>query len=381
MTEENTKNEVNTNPTFSRQGARVIIAGGGTGGHIFPAIAIANALRQEYPGIEILFVGATGKMEMEKVPQAGYEIEGLDISGLNRHSLAKNITLPYKLIKSFLQVRKILNVFKPDAVVGVGGYSSFPVLRYAQTKGIATFIHESNSFAGKSNILLGKKAVKIFVATDGMEKFFSKEKLMITGNPVRQTIARSKLSRHEAHVFFGLDRSQKTVLAVGGSLGARSINEAIALNIDAFKKNGLQLIWQTGKTNAASYKEIVAGRENIWVNEFIKEMDMAYAAADIVISRAGAMSVTELCVAGKPTVFVPYRFASEDHQTSNAMGLVRKDAALMVKDDEVKEKLVTTVVDLSKNELLQQKMKDNIKALAIDNADAIIAKEILKYCR
>jgi len=381
MTEENTQNAVRTNSPFKEQRRRVIIAGGGTGGHIFPAIAIANALRLEHPGIEILFVGAKGKMEMEKVPQAGYEIEGLDISGLNRHSLSKNITLPYKLIKSFLQVRKILHVFKPDAVVGVGGYSSFPVLRYAQTKGIATFIHESNSLAGKSNILLGKKAVKIFVATDGMEKFFPKEKLMITGNPVRQMIARSKLSRHEGHLFFGLDRSKKTVLAVGGSLGSVSINGAIALHIDVFEKNSLQLIWQTGKTNAASYKEIVAGRENIWVNEFIQEMDMAYAAADIVISRAGAISVTELCVAGKPTVFVPYPFASEDHQTSNAMRLVRKDAALMVKDDEVKEKLVTTVIDLSKNELLQQKMADNMKALAIGNADEIIAKEILKYCR
>ncbi len=381
MTEENTQNAVRTNSPFKEQRRRVIIAGGGTGGHIFPAIAIANALRLEHPGIEILFVGAKGKMEMEKVPKAGYEIEGLDISGLNRHSLSKNITLPYKLIKSFLQVRKILHFFKPDAVVGVGGYSSFPVLRYAQTKGIATFIHESNSLAGKSNILLGKKAVKIFVATDGMEKFFPKGKLMITGNPVRQMIARSKLSRHEGHVFFGLDRSKKTVLAVGGSLGSVSINEAIALHIDVFEKNSLQLIWQTGKTNAASYKEIVAGRENIWVNEFIQEMDMAYAAADIVISRAGAMSVTELCVAGKPTVFVPYPFASEDHQTSNAMRLVRKDAALMVKDDEVKEKLITTVIDLSKNELLQQKMADNMKALAIGNADEIIAKEILKYCR
>ena len=381
MTEENTQNAVRTNSPFKEQRRRVIIAGGGTGGHIFPAIAIANALRLEHPGIEILFVGAKGKMEMEKVPKAGYEIEGLDISGLNRHSLSKNITLPYKLIKSFLQVRKILHVFKPDAVVGVGGYSSFPVLRYAQTKGIATFIHESNSLAGKSNILLGKKAVKIFVATDGMEKFFPKEKLMITGNPVRQMIARSKLSRHEGHVFFGLDRSKKTVLAVGGSLGSVSINEAIALHIDVFEKNSLQLIWQTGKTNAASYKEIVVGRENIWVNEFIQEMDMAYAAADIVISRAGAMSVTELCVAGKPTVFVPYPFASEDHQTSNAMRLVRKDAALMVKDDEVKEKLITTVIDLSKNELLQQKMADNMKSLAIGNADEIIAKEILKYCR
>ena len=362
-------------------GTRIIIAGGGTGGHIFPAIAIANALKQEQPGIEILFVGAKGKMEIEKVPQAGYVIEGLDIAGLNRHSLTKNISLPYKLIKSFLQVRKILNVFQPDAVVGVGGYSSFPVLRYAQTKGIATFIHESNSFAGKANILLGKKAEKIFVATDGMEKFFPKEKLMITGNPVRQSIAKSKLSRHEGHVFFGLDRSKKTVLAVGGSLGAGSINEALALHLDEFEKNDLQLIWQTGTTTAAEYKHKGEGKENIWVNDFINEMEMAYAAADIVISRAGAMAVTELCVAAKPTVFVPYPLAAEDHQTTNAMSLVKKNAALMVKDSEAKEKLMRTVIDLSKDEALQQTLKNNIKALAISNADEIIAKEILKHCQ
>lgn len=357
---------------------KIIIAGGGTGGHIFPAIAIANALKNLLPDIEILFVGAKGKMEMEKVPQAGYQIEGLDIAGFDRSSMLKNIGLPFKLAKSFLQVRKIIQSFKPDAVIGVGGYSSFPVLRYAQARGIASFIHESNSFAGKANMMLGKKAVKVFVASDGMEKFFPKGKIMITGNPVRGSIAHSKHSRHEGQVFFGLDRTKKTVLAVGGSLGARSINEAIATHLDEFEKNGLQLIWQTGKTTAAEYKDKGEGKDNIWVGEFIKEMEMGYAAADIVISRAGAMAVTELCVAAKPTVFVPYPLAAEDHQTSNAMNLVNKQAALLVKDNEAKNKLVETVVSLSKDESLQQALQTNIHALAITNADDIIAKEILK---
>ena len=357
---------------------KIIIAGGGTGGHIFPAIAIANALKNRVPDIEILFVGAKGKMEMEKVPQAGYVIEGLDIAGLNRHSLVKNVTLPYKLLKSFMQVRKILNAFQPDAVIGVGGYSSYPVLRYAQSKGIASFIHESNSFAGKSNIMLGKKATKIFVASDGMEKFFPKHKIMITGNPVRSAIAHSKLSRHDGQVFFGLDRSKKTVLAVGGSLGARTINEAIASHLDEFEKNGLQLIWQTGKTTASEYKNKGEGKTNVWVGEFIREMEMGYAAADIVISRAGAMAVTELCVAAKPTVFVPFPLAAEDHQTSNAMSLVNKQAALMVKDSDAKDKLIDTVIKLSKDEKLQQTLQTNIHALAITNADEVIANEILK---
>ncbi|MDB5211275.1 MAG: murG [Sediminibacterium sp.] len=358
---------------------KIIIAGGGTGGHIFPAIAIANALKREDPAIEILFIGAQGKMEMEKVPQAGYEIRGLDIAGFNRQNLLKNIMLPYKLIKSFFQVRKIFGSFKPDAVIGVGGYSTYPVLRYAQSKGVPSFIHEANSFGGKANMMLGKKATKVFVASDGMEKFFPKEKIMITGNPVRSVIVHSKHSRQDGQSFFGLDSSKKTVLAVGGSLGARSINEALATHLDEFTKNGLQLIWQTGKTTASEYKHLGERKGNIWVGEFIKEMEMGYAAADIVISRAGAMAVTELCVAGKPTVFVPYPLAAEDHQTSNAMNLVNKLAALIVKDSEAKEKLVDTVISLSKNETVQQTLKTNIHALAITNADEIIAKEILKH--
>ena len=238
---------------------RIIIAGGGTGGHIFPAIAIANALKQQDAANQILFVGAKGKMEMEKVPQAGYDIKGLDIAGFNRSSLIKNIGLPFKLVKSFLQVRKIINQFEPDAVIGVGGYSSFPVLRFAQAKKIPTFIHESNSFAGKSNMLLGKKATKIFVATDGMEKFFPSDRIMITGNPVRKSIAEALVSKTDALKFFGLSAERKTVLVVGGSLGAKSINDAINKDLDELLNNNLQLIWQTGKPYAPKAKEKVAG--------------------------------------------------------------------------------------------------------------------------
>ncbi len=363
--------------SFERvRGGRVIIAGGGTGGHIFPAIAIANALKQLQPGIEILFVGAKGKMEMEKVPQAGYKIEGLNIAGFNRSSLIKNIGLPFKIVNSFLQVRKIFKSFMPDAVVGVGGYSTYPVLRLAQSKNIPTFIHESNSFAGKSNMLLGKKATKIFTASDGMEKFFPKEKIMITGNPVRESIVQSSVARDTAIQSFSLDPNKKTVLAIGGSLGARSINEALAMHLDEFEQNNLQLIWQTGTTTAAQYKTIASGRKNIWCDAFITKMEVAYSAADIVLSRAGAMSVSELCVVEKPVVFVPFPHAAEDHQTANAMRLVNKEAALIVKDGDAKEKLVATVINLANDETKQTRLKKNIAALAVTDADKVIAKEI-----
>jgi len=367
-------NDIKFNSTVQR----IIIAGGGTGGHIFPAIAIANAIKQLQPETEILFVGANGKMEMEKVPQAGYKIEGIDIAGFNRSSLIKNISLPYKLIKSFFQVKKIIAAFKPDAVVGVGGYSSFPVLKNAQMNGIKTFIHESNSFAGKSNILLGKNATKVFVAVDGMEKFFPKQKIMITGNPVRQSIGQSTVSRSQGLRFFNLDENKVTVLAVGGSLGAKSINEALASRIDALKGHNLQLIWQTGKTTAAEYKEKAKGFINVWANDFINQMELAYAAADVVISRSGAMAVTELCVAKKPVIFVPFPFAAEDHQTANAQKLVDKKAALMIKDSEANEKLVGMAISLAENKPLQQELSENIARLAITNADEIIAREILK---
>lgn len=357
---------------------RIIIAGGGTGGHIFPAIAIANALKKINPAIDILFVGAKGKMEMEKVPQAGYKIEGLDIAGFNRSSLIKNIGLPFKLIKSFWQVRNIVTGFKPDAVIGVGGYSSFPVLKYAQQKGIPTFIHESNSFAGKSNMLLGRKTAKVFVASDGMEKFFPKEKIMLTGNPVRAAIAQSTLSREEAIRFFGLDPAKKTILSVGGSLGAKSINEAIDDHINILIKNDLQLIWQTGKTYVQKATSHAVENKAVWVNAFINQMEYAYAAADVVISRAGAMAIAELCVMKKPVLFVPYPYATEDHQTANAQNLVNKNAALMIKDSEAKEKLVTSIIALAKDEAKQSALKNNIGKLAITNADEVIAEEILK---
>lgn len=362
------------------ESGRFIIAGGGTGGHIFPAIAIANALKKMLPKSEILFVGAAGKMEMEKVPQAGYKIWGLDIVGFNRSSLIKNISLPYKLLKSYLQVRKIVSEFKPDAIVGVGGYSSFPVLKYAQQMGIPTFIHESNSFAGKSNMLLGKRATKIFVATDGMEKFFPKSKIVVSGNPVRKSIAQSKITKEEAIRFFDLETGKKTILAIGGSLGARSINESLVNKIDAFDAHNLQLIWQTGKSTGAIYKEKGKGRRNIWVDDFITQMEMGYAAADIVISRSGAMAVTELCVAGKPSIFVPFPFAAEDHQTVNAKTLVEKNAALMIKDSEANDKLVAMAISLAENERLKKELSANISKLAIVNADEIIAGEIIKSC-
>ncbi len=357
---------------------RVIIAGGGTGGHIFPAIAIANALKKMDDSIEILFVGAKGKMEMEKVPQAGYKIEGLDIAGFNRSSLIKNIGLPFKLLKSFLQVRSIFKKFKPDAAIGVGGYSSFPVLRFAQAKRIPTFIHESNSFAGKSNILLGKKATRIFTGTDDMEKFFPKQKTVMTGNPVRAAIAQATVSREEGLKFFSLAENKKTVLVVGGSLGAKTINEAIDKGLDELLGAGLQLIWQTGKPYAEKAKTRTAGKQAVWAGDFIMQMEYAYAAADIVVARAGAMTVAELCVAKKPVLFVPYPFAAEDHQTVNAMQLVKKNAAMMVKDSEAAGKLVFMTIELAKDEASQEAMKKNIAALAVNNADKIIADEILR---
>jgi UDP-N-acetylglucosamine--N-acetylmuramyl-(pentapeptide) pyrophosphoryl-undecaprenol N-acetylglucosamine transferase len=357
---------------------RIIIAGGGTGGHIFPAVAIANALKKIEPGIEILFVGAKGKMEMEKIPQAGYNIEGIEIAGFNRSSLIKNIGLPFKLAKSFLQVKRIVQAYKPDAVIGVGGYSSFPVLRYAQAKKIPTFIHESNSFAGKSNMLLGKKAIKIFVASDGMQKFFPASKIMITGNPVRLGIVNNIITREEGVRFFGLDPAKTTILSTGGSLGAKSINEAVDVHIDEFEKNNLQLIWQTGKLYADRAKQVSSGRDNIWTNDFITKMEYAFAAADLVISRSGAMSIAELCVVKKPVVFVPFPFAAEDHQTANAQNLVNKNAGIMIKDNEAKEKLISTIISLSKDEIKRRELKENIGKLAVTNADEVIVKEIIK---
>ncbi len=366
-----------SNATGGTKSPRFIIAGGGTGGHIFPAIAIANALKTIDPAIEILFVGAIGKMEMEKVPQAGYTIKGLPIAGLNRSSLIKNISLPLKLVKSFWKVRQIVNEFRPTAAIGVGGYSSFPVLKYCQSKGIKTFIHESNSFAGKSNILLGKNATKVFVVSDGMENFFPSNKIIVTGNPVRKSITNNAITKEEAISFFGLDANKKTILSIGGSLGAKSINEALAQGIERFIANDIQLIWQTGKSTAEQFIAVAKNKKGVWVNAFIEKMEMAYAAADVVISRSGAMSVAEICVAKKPVVFVPFPFASEDHQTANAMNLVEKNAAVLIKDENVKMDLVNTAIALTDNISAQQTMQNAIEKFAITNADEVIASQII----
>lgn len=377
MSDENIINNESNAVSQKNETVRIIIAGGGTGGHIFPALAIANALKKINPGVEILFVGAKGKMEMEKIPEAGYKIIGLDIAGFNRSSLIRNISLPYKLLQSYFQVRKILKSFKPDAVLGVGGYSSFPVLRLAQTRSIPTFIHEANSLAGKSNMMLGKRAMMIFVASEGMEKYFPQEKIVLTGNPVRSIFSK-QISKEEALNFFGLKPGFKTVFVMGGSLGAKSINEAIEENIDAFKKNNLQLIWQTGRSYSGKAAKAEEERNNMWTNAFISKMEYAYAAADVVIARAGAMTIAELCVAKKAGIFVPYPFAAEGHQAVNAQALVNKNAALMVLNAEVKTKLMPVLLNLVKDEQKIETLENNISKMGHTDVAERIAEAILK---
>ncbi|GAA0523867.1 undecaprenyldiphospho-muramoylpentapeptide beta-N-acetylglucosaminyltransferase [Chitinophaga japonensis] len=358
---------------------RIIIAGGGTGGHIFPAIAIANALKKISPEVDILFVGANGKMEMEKVPQAGYPIEGLDIAAFNRSNMLKNLLLPFRIIKSLNQASSILKRFRPDVVVGVGGYASFPMLRKAQRKGIPTLIQEQNSYAGKTNKILGGRANRICVAYDGMEKFFPASKLIFTGNPVRSSITQSAVTRQEALQHFGLEEGKKTVFAFGGSLGARSISEALRALLPAFGEKEVQLIWQTGKLYYETAKAAAAPyASHIKVHEFINLMDFAYKAADVVISRAGAMTIAEECVVKKPVIFVPYPYAAEDHQTFNAKSLVDKKAGLLIKDSEVSNELGNTLFSLLQNKALMEQLEENIGKLGNSNADMVIAKEVMK---
>jgi UDP-N-acetylglucosamine--N-acetylmuramyl-(pentapeptide) pyrophosphoryl-undecaprenol N-acetylglucosamine transferase len=356
---------------------RIIIAGGGTGGHIFPAIAIAHALRKNDPACKILFVGAKGKMEMEKVPQAGYEIIGLDIAGFNRNSMLQNLSLPFKMMKSLLQAKEVLTKFNPHVVIGVGGYASFPMLWWAQRKGIPTLIQEQNSFAGKANKILGKKARKICVAYEGMKQFFPADKIILTGNPVRESIVSGMPDRELAIRSFELDPSRFTVLVVGGSLGARSINEAIEAHLSALGSNDLQLIWQTGKPFADRAKTASKGNEAVKTLPFIQHMEQAYAAADLVVSRAGAMAISELCVVKKPVIFVPYPFASEDHQSVNAQYLVNRNAAVMIPDAEVGEKLLPLILSIAKDGTRRELMKKELGSLGIQDADQRIAKEIM----
>jgi len=361
---------------------RVIIAGGGTGGHIFPAVAIAHALQRLQPDIQLLFVGAKGKMEMEKVPQEGFEIIGLDIAGYNRSSLLKNILLPFKLIKSILDAGAIVNKFRPNVVVGVGGYASFPVLNAAQRKGIPTLIQEQNSFAGKSNKYLSKKTKIVCVAYEHMERFFEKSKIIITGNPVRKNISQSTISREEGQIWLDMNKDLKTVLIIGGSLGAKSINEAIDKQLEDILTENVQIVWQTGKLYYEQAKQRAAGLNGkVKVFEFIREMDYAYAAADIVISRAGALAIAELCIAGKPVIFVPFPHAAEDHQTSNAMALVEHNAALLVKDNEAKTELVKKLKSLLHDNAMQEIMTKNLSVLAIKDADVRIAKQVIEIAK
>ena len=357
---------------------KIIIAGGGTGGHIFPAIAIANALKKIDPDTDILFVGAKGKMEMDKVPQAGYQIEGLEIAGFNRSNMLKNLLLPFKMLKSLGQARRIIERFQPHAVVGVGGYASFPIMRKAQGKGIPTLIQEQNSFAGKANMILGKKAKKICVAYEGMEKFFPADKIVVTGNPVRGNITQSAVSKEDALQHFGLQTGKTTVFAVGGSLGAKAINEALQPLLATFVEKDIQLIWQTGKPYFDTAKAAALPySSHVKVLDFINLMDFAYKASDVVISRAGALAIAELCVVKKPVIFVPYPFAAEDHQTFNAQSLVVKKAALIIKNDEAGAQLGNTLFSLVQNKALLEQLEQNIGKLGNTNADMVIAKQVM----
>lgn len=360
---------------------RVIISGGGSGGHIFPAVAIADTIRKRIPGAEILFVGANGRMEMEKVPQAGYDIKGLNIAGFQRKSLAKNITLPFKILSSLLKAVSIIREFKPNVAVGVGGYASGPLLRAAGFLGIPTVIQEQNSFAGITNKLLAKSAKVICTGYEGMEKVFPKEKIVVTGNPVRAEVINPDTDKKEAAAYFGIDLNKKTVLIVGGSLGARTFNQSVEMNADRIKESDVQVLWQTGKIYFEDFKHVAQGIPNLKALMFIDRMDYAYACADVVVSRAGALSISEFQLLGKPVILVPSPNVTEDHQTYNAMALVNKEAAVMVKDSEAKVNLIGAAFDLLKDEPQQQALIQNIKAMAVGNAAERIVDEILKVAK
>jgi UDP-N-acetylglucosamine--N-acetylmuramyl-(pentapeptide) pyrophosphoryl-undecaprenol N-acetylglucosamine transferase len=362
---------------------RVVISGGGTGGHIYPAIAIANALQKKDPSLEVLFVGALGKMEMEKVPRAGYEIVGLPIAGIKRSLSPDNLLLPFKLINSLAKAKAVIDDFKPDAAVGVGGFASGPLLMMASLAGIPTLIQEQNSYAGITNKLLARRAKKICVAYPGMEAFFPKDKIALLGNPVRSDIVDVSARNKEALVEFGLRGDAKTLFVMGGSLGAKSINESINAGLKRFLDAGYQVLWQTGKTYIDTAKQTIAdlGTEKVKAFEFIYTMDLAYAVADVVVSRAGALSVSELCLAGKPSIFVPFPAATEDHQTKNALTLVEQHAALMVKDSETREALVSEALALLQDIGKQEALKVNIRKLARPNAADDIAAEVFKLIK
>ena len=362
---------------------KIIISGGGTGGHIFPAIAIANAFKILRPNTEFLFVGAEGRMEMEKVPAAGYKIEGLWISGLQRKLTLSNLFFPFKVLSSLLKAKKIIKNFKPDIAIGTGGFASGPTLQVASGRGIPTLIQEQNSYPGITNRILSKKVNKICVAYTGMEKYFPKEKIILTGNPVRQDILEIDGKREIALTHFGLNSGKKTILVIGGSLGARAINESIQNCIETFQKSNIQLIWQTGKSFYPQAQQSVAtySDKGIKAFDFISTMNLAYAAADIVISRAGASSISELCLVQKPSILIPSPNVAEDHQTKNVLALTDKNAALLVKDIDAPEHLVDEALKLLNDEIQQQVYIDNICKLAMPNAVELIVDEALKLIK
>ncbi|MDD3077677.1 MAG: undecaprenyldiphospho-muramoylpentapeptide beta-N-acetylglucosaminyltransferase [Paludibacter sp.] len=359
---------------------KFIVSGGGTGGHIFPAISIANALKAKFPDAEILFVGAIGRMEMEKVPAAGYKIEGLPVSGFDRKNMLKNIKVLINLLNSMIKARAIIRRFKPEMAIGVGGYASGPLLRAAAAHGIPTLIQEQNSYAGVTNKLLAKKAQKICVAYDNMDRFFPAEKIIKTGNPVRQDLFNVPPKSKEAYDFFGFSSDKKTLLIVGGSLGARTVNQSVMGHLQALAGSEIQIIWQTGRFYIEEARKAAEPYQSVslLVTEFVSRMDYAYSIADLVISRAGASSISELCLLAKPVILVPSPNVAEDHQTQNALALVKKDAAIMIKDIEAREQLIPKALEIIDDTNTLQKLSKNILLLAEKNSAERIANEVIK---
>ena len=366
---------------------KFILSGGGTGGHIYPAVAIANELKLRFPDAEILFVGAQDKMEMQKVPQAGYKIEGLWIAGLQRKLTLQNGMFPFKLLSSLWKSRKIIKNFQPDAVIGTGGFASGPLLQVANSCKIPTVIQEQNSYPGITNKLLSKKANAICVAYENLERFFPKEKIVFTGNPVRQDLLDIDSKREEGTTYFKLDATKKTLLVLGGSLGARRVNQLIEKELDFILANDIQVLWQCGKLYYEEYKKYDSGFQlpttfkNVQVVAFIDRMDLIYAAADFVISRAGASSVSELCLVGKPTIFIPSPNVAEDHQTKNAKAIVDKNGAILLRENELEENFEKTFSELISDENLQKELSQNIKKLAKPNATKDIVEQIIKLIK
>lgn len=362
-----------------KKAPRVILSGGGTGGHIYPALAIANEIKERYADAEILFVGAKGKMEMQKIPQAGYAIEGLWISGIQRKLTLDNLAFPFKLLSSLWKSRKIIKSFKPDVVIGTGGFASGAVVKVAADMGLPTLVQEQNSYPGITNKLLGKKAKAVCVAYDNLEQFFPADKIIKTGNPVRMDLLDVNTKRNEGIAFFGLDSNKKILLVLGGSLGARRINQLIEKNLADFKRNNIQVIWQCGKLYYEEYKKYQGG--DIQVKAFIDRMDLAYASSDFVISRAGASSISELALIGKPVIFIPSPNVAEDHQTKNALSIVEKDGAIMIKESELEEKFSNVFNELIANEEHQVLLGSNFKKLALPNATMDIVDRVVSLMK